>query len=224
LNEKRRYPRYVIDGMEIYGQVLRSAQVKIHNISLGGAEIIVNKELDIGSEYVLHLIHEGVEIVPIKGIVKWANMTGKTTSDSGEVVPVYSVGIEFKGVITSKGDDLLTFIEQVSNNFTLRLKGLRVKFLALQEVVLKYPEHYHVKKISLGGMLIETAEEFSVDTRFPIEILFPGDDEPIILLGRVASCSVIADKSPKRFDIGIEFFEMEDKHKVTIENFIKSLA
>ena len=223
MKEKRKYPRYEIDGMDIYGKVLRSTEVQIHNISLGGAHITIKKKLDVGSEYVLHLFHKGTELVPIKGVVLWEKPEGNSTDDMGETVPVYSVGIEFKGVITSKGSDLLSFIEETASDFTLRLKGLRVKFHVPEKVILQYPEHYTVKKISKGGMLIETMEEFPVEAKFPMEIMFPSESEQVMFLCRVASCMLIENKSSKYFDVGIEFIDVQDKDRITLEKFISSI-
>lgn len=223
MKEKRRYPRYEINGMAIYGKVLRPADVQIHNIGLGGAHITIKKKLDVGSEYVLHLMHKGTELVPIKGVVLWEKLEGNSTNDMGETIPVYSVGIEFKGVITSKGSDMLSFIGKASNDFTLRLKGLRVKFHVPEKVILQYPEQYTVKKISKGGMLLETKEEFPVEAKFPIEIMFPIESEQVMFLCRVASCMLIENKAPKHFDVGIEFIDVQDKDRITLEKFISSI-
>lgn len=223
MKEKRKYQRYKIDGMAIYGKALCPAEVQIHNISLGGAHITIKKKLEIGSEYVLHLMHKGTELVPIKGVVLWEELEGSATNDLGETVPVYSVGIEFKGVITSKGSDLLTFIEKATSDFTLRLKGLRVKLHVSEKAILQYPENYTVKKIGMGGMLIETMQEFSIETKFPMEIMFPGEPEQVMFLCRVASCMVIENKSPECFDVGIEFIEVQDKDRIILEKFISSV-
>lgn len=223
MNEQRRYPRYKIDGMAIYGKVLRPAEVQVHNISLGGAHITIKKKLDVGSEYILHLLHGGQELMPIKGVVLWEKLEGHLTNDLGERVPVYSVGIEFKDVITSKGSDLLSFIEEAASDFTLRLKGLRVKFHVPEKVILQYPENYTVKTVSMGGMLIETMEEFPVEGKFPMGITFPGESEHIKFLCRVASCLPIENEYPKHFDVGIEFIDLQDKDRTVLEQFISSV-
>jgi c-di-GMP-binding flagellar brake protein YcgR len=81
------------------------------------------------------------------------------------------------------------------------------------------PESYGVKKISLGGMLIESESPLEIEERIPMEIILPGDIH-IKFLGRIASSLKVSEVGTSRYNIGIEFIEMPEEDKKKLQEFI----
>lgn len=153
-------------------------------------------------------------------------MTSLKEEVKGKKFPIYEVGMRFDDVLTEKGADILSFIREniPDNAIKARVQGLRVKIIQPEKtVILDDRESYYVKMIGLGGMLIESKGELEIEGRFPMEMSFPEDIKPIKFLGRTAYCMAIPDKTPKRYDTGIEFMEMNEKDRVRLKEFIDIL-
>jgi len=87
---------------------------------------------------------------------------------------------------------------------------------------LHFPERYRVKKISVGGMLIETENAAVRESRFPMEVCLTKENS-IMFHGRVASCIRIPGNVPERYDIGIEFLDMKQQDRESLAEFIQTL-
>jgi hypothetical protein len=96
---------------------------------------------------------------------------------------------------------------------------MRFPISAHGEAVLDMSEQYAVKKLSLGGMLIESRVSFSIEERIPMELFLPRGHR-IQFIGRIASCFTVPADDPAAYDIGIEFFEMPDDDKSTLKEFL----
>ena len=225
MEERRKHRRFIIEGMDIHCKMLFATEVRLLNISFGGAALSLSEKLNMGGEYTLKIESEE-SVVSVPGIVVWERMTELKKNERGEMVPHYEVGIQFKDVFTYKGTELIEFIESniVEKKLKVRLKGLRVNIVEPEKAtILGYHKDYTVKMISLGGMLLETDLKLEVDNRFHMELSFPEEKEQVQFLGRVAYCSEISGKIPTRYDAGIEFVEMEEEGKKKLKEFIDLL-
>lgn len=224
MKEKRRYRRFLIEGMDVQCRMFFTTKVKILNISFGGAALSVNKRLNMGEEYTLKIESES-NTISLKGIVAWVKMTRLTREVKGKKLPIYEVGMRFDEVLTGKGVDLLNFISgNISDKaIKARLQGLRVKIMQAENtVILDDRDSYYVKMIGLGGMLIESKEKLDIEGRFSMEMISE-DIKPIKFLGRTAYCMEIPGKTPKRYDTGIEFIEMNEQDRARLKEFIDIL-
>jgi Tfp pilus assembly protein PilZ len=211
--------------MDVKCRRLFATDVKILNISFGGVALSLNKRLKMGDEYTLKLESED-NTISLKGVVVWEKMTGLAKEVQGKTFPVYEAGMRFNEVLTGKGTDLLNFIrENISDKaIKTRVEGLRVKIIRPERtVIVDDRESYFVKMISFGGMLIETKEELAIESRFPMEMSLPEDGRPIKFMGRTAYCVEMPGKTPKRYDTGIEFIEMNEKERARLKEFIDFL-
>jgi c-di-GMP-binding flagellar brake protein YcgR len=225
MEERRKHRRFIIEGMDIRCKMLVSTEVRLLNISFGGAALSVSEKLKMGGEYTLKIESEE-SVISVPGVVVWEKMTELKKNERGEMVPRYEVGMRFKDVFTYKGNELIDFIESniLEKKFKVRLQGLRVNITEPEKAtILGYHKNYSVKMISLGGMLLETDLNLEVDSRFQMELALPEDKEQVQFLGRVAYCSEISGKMPRRYDAGIEFIEMEEDGKKKLKEFIDLL-
>jgi len=79
-----------------------------------------------------------------------------------------------------------------------------------------------VKKLSLGGMLIEGTNALKTDSRLGMAITLPGH-EIVKFTGRVASCRSLNDGGPDRHETGIEFIGMSEANREILKEFIVRL-
>lgn len=224
--ERRRYKRLSVEG--IHGSILFSSEVGIINISVGGAAIETTRRLNIGAEYTLKLEDRG-RAVALKGIVVWAVLAEGKKGPRGEVVPVYRAGVEFTETLTGKSLELVEFIESHKKGLDERLSGLRFKINAPEHAVLRVPLSYNVRKLSLGGMLMESSQALTAGEMFPMEI-YLNDGKVITFTGRVASCievpiarANVPGGSHGVYHIGIEFMDMSEACRHNLSDYISSL-
>jgi len=105
----RKHERFTVDMPEITAELLFSEDTSIRNISLGGISLTADKGLKIDKEYTLKIrIHD--KVVPVKGTVMWCKLCQSKNRPNGDIIPIYSMGLQFKG--DPKGDlaELIEFI------------------------------------------------------------------------------------------------------------------
>ena len=225
VKEKRRYKRFLVEGMDVKCRMFFNTEVKILNISFGGVALSMTKRLNMGEKYTLKIESES-NTISLEGVVVWEKMTSHTREVKGKKFPIYEVGMSFDEVLTRKGADLLNFISgNISDKeVPTRLQGLRVKIIQPEKtVILDDRDIYSVKMIGLGGMLIESKEELLIEDRFQMEMSFSEDVKPIKFLGRTAYCVEIPGNAPLRYDTGIEFIEMNEADRARLKEFIDFL-
>jgi c-di-GMP-binding flagellar brake protein YcgR len=225
MEDKRRYKRFTLNIQEINGKMLFATQVKIIDISVGGISIKANRRLNIGSGYSLRL--EGKKTISLRGSVVWSTLGESRGKSDGEVVPIYSAGLKFTNMSAEKITELLSFIDS-NKKEEVRVFGgtrLNVRFHINdpEKAILNFPASYKVKKIGLGGMLIECVRDLEIESRIPMELSIHADN-PVEFVGRVASCQVIDKDGQKQYDIGIEFIELTEKDKAILASFIDQSA
>ena len=82
-----------------------------------------------------------------------------------------------------------------------------------------------MKNISLIGICIVANDDIEVGTDLSLEIYLPGDDEPVLAKGRVIwaqESSFLRSRSKKHYDLGIEFFDLDDWYNERIIEHISS--
>ncbi|MHB8882489.1 MAG: PilZ domain-containing protein [Thermodesulfovibrionales bacterium] len=221
ITEKRHHKRYLVEGMDISGTLMFAANVSVINISISGISLKADRRLELGREYTIKL-KDRERIVTVKGQVMWSSLTGSKPGPHGEMVPVYSAGLKFTDVLNDRISEIVSFIEGHLKGEEHRLTGLRFNITKLSAAVLHFPSHYVVKKISAGGMLIESNEALDAESRFPMELAIP-EEQPVAFTGRVASCSAVNNKGVEHYEIGIEFISMDDEDRKKVDALIKLL-
>jgi hypothetical protein len=165
-------------------------------------------------------------MISVKGSVVWSKISGTKKGSRDDVIPIYSAGMRFGDMTGEKTYELANFIERVTHatyEDARRLSGLRFNMRfpisAPGRALLGLSEHYRVRKLSLGGMLIESTGPLAIEDRIPMELFLPGERR-IQFIGRIASSFAAPDVDPPNYDIGIEFFEMPDDDKSALKEFI----
>ena len=218
MQDKRQYPRYVVEGVE--GTLLFTTHVDILNISINGVALKAKRRLEIGRQYILKLEYKD-RTVSVNGVVVWSVLSELTDGPHAEKVPVYKAGMRFTDIISDKMARLLEFIESHKLSQDERL-NIRFTIKAPDKAILDGPHNYGVKNMSISGMRIETDMGVDVGARYPMEISLE-DNRTIKVLGRVVSCLEVNDRAPKHYAIGIEFIEMSDEDRKKLKEFVDAL-
>jgi hypothetical protein len=220
--EKRRYKRFIVDDKDIRAKTSFAAEIEILDISVGGARIKGTRSLKIGSKYVIK-IERGKKVITLKCRVIWEHLSGSIKNERSESIPVYTAGIEFTEIFSDRTQDLLQYLKDYTTSYEMRLTGVRISFHGKELAIMNHEETYIVKKISLGGMLIESHHPLPERRSFPMELAFPQEINPIKFQGKVACCMEIPEQKPNCYDIGISFFDMSPDDKSKLDEFIQSL-
>lgn len=197
------------------------SDLNVINISMGGAAIETTESLEVNREYPFKIHYKGT-ILNLKGHVVWSILTHSEKLGSGEVIPVYTVGLEFTNVLSEEANILHKFIaENAIKKSGRRLKGIRWKLPTSEYFRIEHLYKYDVRKISLSGMLIEFERPLSTDVKYNMELLLNGN--VLNIVGRVANCIEIESDTSIRYGIGIEFVEMSEEDRGVLKGFIDTL-
>src|SRR5512135_988715 len=154
MRDNRRYKRFSVDVLGINGKMMFASEVEIHDISVGGISLRVDKRLNMGSEYTVKIGNDS-KTIALKGTVVWSMISGTKKGARDEVVPIYSAGMKFVTMSSDKTKELTSFLEgqtNFSHEAVHKSSGLRcsMRFLIpspLKKAVINIRESYAVKKL-----------------------------------------------------------------------------
>lgn len=234
MKERRRYPRFSVEIMDLNGKILFANEVKILDLSVGGALIKADKRLNIGRNYVLKIESKDRNLT-VQGTVVRCTLS-ESRKVRGNIIPIYTAGMQFTNLSTEKMNEIVDFIREnlaqhekreVCKPDMFKTSGVRlhVRFLIEnpEKASVQYYDVYKVRKISLCGMLIESEEPVKAGDRLSMEMkLF--EDKVIHFMGKIINCQPLKDTFPMIYEIGIEFDEMPEENKMVLKRFIDSLS
>lgn len=226
MSDKRHHKRFRLEAFDVDGKVILATKVEIIDISMGGLAIKADRRLNIGNAYVIRL-EDREKVISLKGVVVWSLLSGNTAGPDGDVIPVYTAGMELKDLSAEKAVDLLNFIEH-NKKKEVSMAGdhrsnLRFHIEAPGKTILNFQTDYRVQTISLGGMLIESKCAIDVGTKVPMRLSLP-DREPINFFGRIVSGQIARKGGRAHYAVGIEFLGLSDKDSAILARFVDSLA
>lgn len=222
---KRRHPRHQVTGRDVHAHLLFSEEVVLQNLSVTGACVRSIKDLQVGGRYLLR-IQDKQPPLALQGTVIWKHEQG----NGEEMFPgYYLAGIRFHSPTFEEIVRLKDFMRMYGEPDDKTVKdsytpsALRFSIRKEEKAVLNCPEVHPVKKISLGGMLIESSRQMELEGRYLMKILLPFGAEPIKIKGRIASIIPRSDSPKPQYDIGVEFLDMEIIDKARLDRFIHNL-
>ena len=203
-----------------------ATSAQLLNISVGGACILIDRRVRIGNEYTLHIGTEKIHLA-LKGMVVREVLSEIRKNKRGEAVPFYEIGIQFDNVLTAPGRNLIPFIEETTRKEPqrVRIRGTRVRILDSDSTtLLDVYNNYTIKKLSMGGLLMETDQMLEADHAFDMELSLKDADPPLKVRARIANCEAIPGKVPPAYDTGIEFLRISKEDIQRLSAFIASLS
>ncbi len=230
MDNKRRYQRFSVDFLDIYGKILFSTNIKVLNISVGGVSFSTDKRLATGGVYVLRLERNN-SILYLEGTILWSKLNKNMPAGNNLVHP-YILGMQFSHSSDNQRRAIEIFIKdnfidyQRVENFDPVISGIRiyVRFHINNpdKATIDCAERYKVKRISESGMLVESVNAFHIEERVPMQITL-SENKAIAFWGRIVTYQAIQDTDPPRYEMGVEFIDMAETDRTLLKTFIASL-
>ena len=157
----------------------------------------------------------------LKPSMKWCRLAGTEKRETGDVVPVYSAGIEFEDILTTTAEKLHLFMEKnVILDLKQRIFG-RLKADSAGEIDLETESKFLVKQLSASGMLIITELPPKPESLVGLELQL--NDETFECMGRVVyAAEVDLVEEELRYRVGVEFVQPAKEQLQILENFIRN--
>jgi hypothetical protein len=227
--QQRHHRRFSVDYMKVEGRAVFTSETVIRNLSVSGVSLVTESRLEAGRNYLLHIIDNDTDIT-MQGIVRWCSDNDTTGFPPESAHLKYAAGLQFAGLSPEEMSGLARFIEKhfIERHTQVRVHGLsgvrcniRFHLDQSEKAMLDIAETYRVRKLSLGGMLIESGRAFEPDTRVRMELTIPGDIR-LDFVGRVSSC-IPSSQTADRVEVGIEFLHMPRSDRAHLKEFIRRL-
>lgn len=109
VNDRRSHERFKLNVLEINCTVMFTKKVKVIDISINGVSLESTYRLNLGNSYALHLTDKK-KTIALRGNVVWSSLVESKRGHSGNVIPVYKVGMNLSDMSHEKGIDFLNFI------------------------------------------------------------------------------------------------------------------
>lgn len=226
MQDRRQHKRYSLDLIDINGKMSLTDKVEVIDISLSGVALKADRRLNIGKEYAIKLQKRGATL-EVKGIVVRSELSGMEERGHGEQASIYTAGMVFKSGFMDKIAAFLKPLEQNKKKeppaAVDRRLDVRFHLTTPGEEILSYPLQFKVRLISLGGMLIQTPQPVAINSTIPMELSL-STDNPVMFIGRCASCTKTENAGQTLYDIGVEFTNLTDKDKMLLKTFTDYVA
>lgn len=217
MRNQRRHKRYDVE--DVTGSLMYHLDARVLNMSLTGMAIETASLLKVGGNYQLRIPHED-DVIRFTTDVRWCRLVRTQRGATGDSLPVYHAGLDFRGILDEKARQVLEFIERnVIVEVDRRIFG-RFKLLENDELAIDASHEFLVHRISLSGMLIETDLSPAPDEVFAMEIRPNGS--PIEVRGRVANIAPVGD-GDRSWQLGIEFVKPSSESRRALEALIEGL-
>jgi hypothetical protein len=212
--DKRGARRYRIEGLE--GRIPLVAQVEIVNISLSGVALKVDRHLRLGSECTLQL-QQGDDGASMRGTVVWSSLTSFRRNGE-ESAPEYSVGIRF----SDEGEAPRALVQLLDQNRAFKEQQLEgcVETAARGRAMVDKARPFHVRLLSLTGMLIEMDVELDIDDSY-VMIVRLDDTTFLHVTGTI--CSQF-ERAPDCYEIGVLLTDVSAGDRVLLSSYLQSLG
>ncbi|HEV8238154.1 MAG TPA: PilZ domain-containing protein [Thermoanaerobaculia bacterium] len=212
--EARRHRRY--DVADVRGSLLLSLDARILNMSLTGMAIETSSVLKVGGDYWLRLSQDG-DPLRFKTKVQWCRLVRNEKDAAGEVRAVYQAGLDFRDGLDEHARQVLAFLEKnIVVEVDRRLTG-RFNLAQAPTAALAVRHDFEVRRLSLGGMMVETVWDPALDSIVDLEV--QTGRGVVHTRGRVRSVlPAIGDPNgPPVFAVGLAFVGLapEDQRSLT---------
>jgi hypothetical protein len=218
--ELRRHRRFDVEGVR--GSLLYSLDARILNMSLTGMAIETSSLLKVGGSYWLRVPHEEGGQLRFKADVKWCHQVRNERGADGHLRPVYQAGIDFRDMLDSSALQVLQFLERhMVVELDRRLSG-RFQLAYPREAAIAVRHDFEVRRLSVGGMAVDTEWEPEVDLRVDLEL--GSGDVKVQARGRVRSVRPAAPgpEGQVRHCVGLEFVELSTEDRKALSGLLES--
>lgn len=105
-SEKRKDRRIGIPDINMRSEMPLAGIVSVINISSGGLLVKSDRRLNIGNTYLIKIGYKN-SILFARVVVKWSFLTESIEDANGNMIPIYTAGMQFKEMISGSGEGLM---------------------------------------------------------------------------------------------------------------------
>ncbi len=222
---QRRYKRYRVENMNIRAKTLFAVETELLNVSMGGACLKARQSFKDTDKQLLKLSSGGTPLIVLCSVV-WEDRIGDAEESFEKSMPAFKTGVSFGAIPSDKLVKLKDFIrtsgipceQKTSDAYKPSL--LRFQMHSNEKAFMYYTNDLPVKKIGLGGMLVELHGNVQPESVFLMELSVPNENPPMRCRGRIASRIPVPHGRESRFDVGIEFLDMALTDKYRLSKFL----
>jgi len=220
----RQYKRYSLDLLEITGKVILTRKVNILDMSLAGVAIRSDQKLDLGKEYMINLQDDKGKTISVAGVVVRAELSEMKKRTDEEDASIYRIGLQFKDESADAVDHFLRSTAHTEKDVAVPKQNdqrltVRVLMTAPNAHILRYPAHFKVRSISLGGMLIDMDQPLEAESTVPLEMTL-NDGTSVKIIARISSCDMKKKNGKVHYEIVSRFIDLTDEDKAALKRFI----
>lgn len=222
---ERRHPRYPIEGKTVHAHMFSSEEAVIRDLSVRGACILTIRDIEVGSRYLLHIQSDYYQPISFECKVTWKRLY----EDNETMCRGFLAGLSFIEPTFEEMVRLKEFVRMYGEPVSKTSKklyapsALRYSIRDGAKALLNRHEVLNVRKISLGGMLVESSLRLEVDGMYSMKILLSSHMNSIKIKGRIASIVLPSDSPRPGYNLGVEFLDMEQPDKAQLEKFIQNI-
>jgi hypothetical protein len=217
--------RFRVENMNMSAKALFAAETELMNISVGGACIKAEQSLQVTDKQLVRL-RSGRSPLALPCSLVWEDAPWNPADAAAGLLSCYRSGVSFIKVPPDKLVKLKDFIREsgipserkVSDAF--KPSVLRFQLHRNKEAVVYYRKTLAVKKIGLGGMLVEAHGDIRPGEVLPMELLIPDRSPGIRFRGRITSRIPVEGPGTGRFNTGIEFLGMAVNDMFRLSKFL----
>lgn len=217
---QRRHRRYDAEGVQ--GSLVYSLDARVLNMSLTGMAIETATFLKTGGQYWLR-VPSGDTQLRFKAEVKWCHLVRNERTAAGESRAVFKAGIDFREILDDSARQVLDFLQQhVVVELGRRLTG-RFHLAAPERAALSVRHEFDVRRLSLGGMLVETVWDPPVDTEVEVELQVPNVVRTAARVRSVIPVPAAGPYDPPTFAVGLAFHPLAEEAQAALSRFVQGL-
>ncbi len=222
---QRRYKRYRVENMNIRAKTLFAVETELVNVSMGGACLKARQSFKDTDKQLLKLSSGGTPLIVLCSVV-WEAVMGDGEQSLEKRAPIFKAGVSFGNMPSDKLVKLKDFIRQSGSPCEQKVSDaykpslLRFQIHANEKAFMYYANDLPVKKIGLGGMLVELRGNVQPESVFLMELSVPNEPPPMRCRGRIASRIPVADGREGHIDVGIEFLDMTLADRYRLSKFL----
>ncbi len=175
-----------------------------------------------GGDYWLRLAQDDGPI-RFKTNVKWCRLVRNEKDSTGDVRAVYQAGLDYRDGLDENARQVLSFLEKhIVVELDRRLTG-RFGLASSSTALIAIRHDFDVRRLSLGGMLVETVWEPAPDSTVDLEV--HTGRTVVRTRGRVRSVlpSIGDPNGPPVFAVGLEFLALAAEDQRSLATLLETL-
>lgn len=217
--ERRLRRRLGLD--DVRGNVLFSHECRILNLSERGLAVRTTAALAPGRSYAVKIRHEGRQI-PLAGTVAWCRLQGTEKTPGGEVIAVYTAGLELEEGLSGRESEIVPLLEERGvARLERRIRGrLTARSTGVHRTAAAEPVAVTVRELSRTGMVLDAPVQPEKGDLLDLRLEL--DEEVLAVTARTVRVRPVREREGRTWsEIGVEYAELTPEDRARLDRLIR---